>query len=326
MTEETAAPHPAESVADIVARSSPGASTGHPERHRLSEIGATDLLVITGMSGAGRTTVANVMEDQGWYVVDNLPPQLLVELSRLGRRARRAGRDVWVAAVVDVRAQLFSHQWQAALDQLRDEEWRPRLVFLDATDESLVRRFESVRRPHPLQEGGGLLDGIRRERAELADLRSVADLVIDTSGLNVHQLGRKVRPIFAGGHTESLRLAVMSFGFKYGLPLDADFVLDLRFLPNPFWVPELKALTGQDPRVAEYVLESPLAKDFLERTAELVATVCQGYESEGRRYANIAVGCTGGKHRSVAMAEALAKRVRSPAVATFVVHRDLGQE
>lgn len=297
-----------------------------PERHRLSEIGATDFVVVTGMSGAGRTTVANVMEDQGWYVIDNLPPQLLVELSRLGRLARRAGRKVRVAAVVDVRAQLFSHQWQAALDQLRDEKWRPRLVFLDATDESLVRRFESVRRPHPLQEGGRLLDGIRRERSELADLRSNADLVIDTSGLNVHQLSRKVLPLFTGGRPEVLRMVVMSFGFKYGLPLDADFVFDLRFLPNPFWVPELKPLTGQDPPVAEYVLGVPRAGEFLDRSVDLLATVCAGYEAEGRRYATIAVGCTGGKHRSVAVAEALAKRVRTPKVATFVVHRDLGQE
>lgn len=298
----------------------------HREQHRLSRIGAMDLIVVTGMSGAGRTTVANVMEDQGWYVIDNLPPQLLVELSRLAGRAREAGREVRIAAVVDVRAQLFSHQWQAALDELRDEHWRPRLVFLDATDESLVRRFESVRRPHPLQEGGRLLDGIHRERAELVDLRSIADLVIDTSGLNVHQLSRKVLPLFTAGDVQTLRLVIMSFGFKYGLPLDGDFVFDLRFLPNPFWVPDLKQLTGQDPAVADYVLKADRAGEFLERTVDLLNTVCEGYEAEGRRYATMAVGCTGGKHRSVAMAEALAKRLRSTKVATFVVHRDLGQE
>lgn len=323
MTDEPGQDAPEPTLANA---GSPLTADAQPEKHRLSEIGAADFVVVTGMSGAGRTTVANVMEDQGWYVIDNLPPQLLVELSRLSRLARKAGRHVRVAAVVDVRAQLFSHQWQAALDQLRDEKWRPRLVFLDATDESLVRRFESVRRPHPLQDGGRLLDGIRRERAELADLRSNADLVIDTSGLNVHQLSRKVLPLFTGGRPEVLRMVVMSFGFKYGLPLDADFVLDLRFLPNPFWVPELKPLTGQDPPVADYVLGSARAREFLERSVALLGTVCEGYEAEGRRYATVAVGCTGGKHRSVALAEALSKRVRTPRVATFVVHRDLGRE
>ena len=285
-----------------------------------------DFVVITGMSGAGRSTAANVLEDLGWYVVDNLPPQLLVDLAKLGRRARQAGQPTPVAAVVDVRAQQFSDDWLIELDGVRREKWRPRIVFLDATDEALVRRFESVRRPHPLQGQGRLLDGIQGERRAVATLRSNADLVIDTSSLNVHQLSRKMSSLFGSGPRESLRLAIMSFGFKYGLPLDADFVFDMRFLPNPFWVPELKPLTGRDEAVAEYVLEAPGAQEFLDRVTALMLTVQAGYAAEGRRYATVALGCTGGKHRSVATAQALAARLSSPSVSTFVVHRDLGQE
>ncbi len=283
-----------------------------------------DLLILTGMSGAGRSTVADVLEDQGWYVVDNLPPHLLVDFARL--LSRKGEEGLRIAAVVDVRARSFFAHLRDAIAALRSEGWTPTLLFLDATDEALVRRFESVRRPHPLQGDGRLLDGIIRERTLLSDLRSEAELVIDSSGLNVHGLAKKVGPVFAPEGRASVRLAVMSFGFKYGIPLDADFVFDMRFLPNPFWIPELRPLTGQDPAVAAFVLDQEGASTFIERVTLLMEPVLAGYQREGRRYVTIGIGCTGGKHRSVAVTERLAAALTTPKVATFVVHRDLGRE
>lgn len=285
-----------------------------------------DFVIVTGMSGAGRTTTANVMEDQGWYVVDNLPPQLLVAMAELGNQTRGSGHEIKIAAVVDVRSKQFFTKFDDAVQRLRDMGWTPQLVFLDATDEALVRRFESVRRPHPLQGDGRLLDGIQHEREILRDLRSRAQFVIDTSGLNVHQLARKVSPLFGVDRGPALRFAVLSFGFKYGVPLDADFVFDMRFLPNPFWVPELRTLDGRDPAVSAHVLEQEGATEFLDRVGALMEPVTDGYLSEGRRYVTLAIGCTGGKHRSVAMAEALAARLRTDKIETFLVHRDLGRE
>jgi UPF0042 nucleotide-binding protein len=288
---------------------------------------STDFVIVTGMSGAGRSTAANVIEDRGWYVVDNLPPQLLSAMAELAGKVRDTGvDDLRIAAVVDVRARAFHSELQAGLAALRDAGWRPHLIFLDATDEALVRRFESVRRPHPLQGSGRLLDGIQRERALLGELRSEADVILDTSGLNVHQLAAKAMSLFAGDGAAQLRLAVMSFGFKYGVPLDADFVHDLRFLPNPFWVPELRPLTGRDEAVAEFVLSQPGAKEFVDDVVHLMDSVVKGFIREGRRYVTLAVGCTGGKHRSVAIAEQLAERLRTDTVDTFLVHRDLGRE
>ena len=307
----------------------PGASAGSgQDGHDEGQQGQRpELVIVTGMSGAGRSTTANVLEDSGWYVVDNLPPHLLVSLADLAHGEGSSARLPRIAAVVDVRARGFFAHLQTALGELRERNWHPNLVFLDATDEALVRRFESVRRPHPLQGEGRLLDGIVREREMLADLRSVADVVIDTSGLNVHQLAKKVHPVFAGeGAGPKVRIAVMSFGFKYGVPLDADFVFDMRFLPNPFWIPELRSFTGKDPQVSEFVLGQEGAPEFVERVAALMEPVVAGYVREGRRYATLAVGCTGGKHRSVAVAEALRARLSTDDVATFVVHRDLGQE
>jgi RNase adapter protein RapZ len=293
---------------------------------RLSE---SRIVIVTGMSGAGRTTAANVLEDLGWLVVDNLPPQMLSPLADLRDQAIAHNPEAalrQVAVVVDVRSRVWFTQLAAAIDVMKRHGERPTLVFLDATDEALVRRFESVRRPHPLQGGGRLLDGIQEERTMLVELRSSADVVIDSSGLNVHQLSAKVSSLFSGDQTTQLRIAVMSFGFKYGLPLDADIVLDMRFLPNPYWVPHLRALTGRDEDVASFVLGQPGAADFLNRAEALLETMVSGYIREGRRYVTVAIGCTGGKHRSVAMSEALATRLGGESVDTFVVHRDLGRE
>ncbi len=287
------------------------------------------LVVITGMSGAGRSTVAKALEDNGWHVVENLPAQLLAELESLRERARPpadGGPSPRLAVVIDSRTRWLSGKDAPLLEQLRSGTRRPVLVFLDATDEALVRRFESVRRPHPLQGNGRLLDAITAERSLMADLRSEADVLVDTSGLNVHQLHAKVSSLLDARAGVRVRLAVMSFGFKYGIPLDADFVLDMRFLPNPFWVPELKALSGVDPAVAEYVLGQPGAQGFLDRAMAMFDPVLEGYAREGRRYATLAVGCTGGKHRSVAITHALAARFDPQRVVPFVVHRDLGRE
>ena len=292
------------------------AAMSHPPR--------AELMIVTGMSGAGRSTAANVLEDQGWYVVDNLPPQLLPDLAGL---VDASAEDVpRLAAVVDVRSRAFFTDFRAGLERLRDDGWRPSVVFMDATDEALVRRFESVRRPHPLQGEGRMLDGIIREREILRDLRSNADILIDTSGLNVHQLSAKVHELVGDTGGPALRVAVMSFGFKYGIPLDADLVFDMRFLPNPFWNPELRPFSGKDEVVRDFVLGQPGAREFLDGVLGLLEPMTQGYLREGRSYVTLAVGCTGGKHRSVAMAEELAKRLASDQLGTLVVHRDLGRE
>jgi UPF0042 nucleotide-binding protein len=276
------------------------------------------------MSGAGRSTAAKVLEDVGWYVVDNLPPALISALVEL---TTSAGLDVArLAVAVDVRGRTFFSALRAALAELDRRGVGHRLLFLDAVDEALVRRFESVRRPHPLQGDGRLLDGIVRERELMRDLRASADTVIDTSHLNVHQLAARITEAFGGEAGPLLRISVMSFGFKYGLPLDADHVVDVRFLPNPHWVAELRPRTGLDEMVSEYVLGQDGAQEFLDAYAQALRPVLPGYLRENKRYVTLAVGCTGGKHRSVAMAEALAQLLRSPGVHTSTVHRDLGRE
>ena len=284
-----------------------------------------ELVILTGMSGAGRSTAANVLEDLGWYVVDNLPPQMMLPMVTLTAAHSEEG-VIKLAAVIDVRSRRFFTAFRASMESLREVGWEPRVIFVDATDEALVRRFESVRRPHPLQGTGRMLDGIIHEREMLGDLRAEADVLIDTSGLNVHQLSAKVSQIFAGSGGPRLRLAVMSFGFKYGIPLDADLVFDMRFLPNPFWIPELRPLNGTEPAVSKYVMSRRGAKEFVDRAVELMAPMTDGYQREGRRYVTLAVGCTGGKHRSVAVAEELAARLNSDDVGTILVHRDLGRE
>jgi UPF0042 nucleotide-binding protein len=283
-----------------------------------------EMLIVTGMSGAGRSTVGNALEDLGWYVVDNLPPQMLRPLIDLAERA--GGELPRIAAVVDVRGRDFFRDFQQMIQSLRSGT-KLRVVFLDATDAALVRRFDAVRRPHPLQGGGTILDGIASERSRTAAIRESSDIVIDTSDLNVHQLATKTAELFAAEGTPGVRLTVMSFGFKYGLPSDADTVADARFLPNPFWVPELRAHTGLDAEVSDFVLDQLGAREFLDSYATALAPVLAGYQRENKRFATFAIGCTGGKHRSVALALQLADKLAElPGVATSVKHRDLGRE
>ncbi|MGH8773675.1 MAG: RNase adapter RapZ [Jiangellaceae bacterium] len=282
----------------------------------------TELLVVTGMSGAGKTATTGTLDDLGWFVVDNLPPSLLMELVdtvtvRTGQRR--------IAVVADVRGGVFFGELRGALDELATRGVRPHVLFLEAGDEALVRRFESSRRPHPLQGEGRVLEAIKGEREELAELRAGADLVIDTSLLNVHELAGRIRTAFSGPDV-GFRAIVVSFGYKYGLPADADVVADMRFLPNPHWVPELRPQTGRDAPVRDYVLGQLGATDFLDQYAGLLRLMSDGYLREGKRFVTVGIGCTGGKHRSVAMSEALANRLREQGVETLVVHRDLGRE
>ena len=283
-----------------------------------------EILIVTGMSGAGRSTVGNALEDLGWYVVDNLPPQMLRPLVEL---VERAGTTLpKIAAVVDVRGGKLFADLNEIVESLRDGT-QIRVLFLEATDSALVRRFEQVRRPHPLQEDGTILDGIRAERARMLEMRESSDLIIDTSDLNIHQLSTKIADSFAAADTPGLQVTVLSFGFKYGLPTDADLVADMRFLPNPFWVPELRPFTGRDTEVSDYVLAQEGASEFVTNYLAAITPVLAGYQRENKRHATIAIGCTGGKHRSVAVAEEFAARLRNlPGVAVSVKHRDLGRE
>ena len=284
----------------------------------------TTVLIVTGMSGAGRSTAANSLEDQGWYVVDNLPPQMLQPLVDLAHEPE--SHMAKLAAVMDVRGGSLFEQASEVIETL-SEHAHVQVLFLDSTDDALVRRFEQVRRPHPLQEDGTLLDGILRERSLMQPIREHSDLVIDTSEMNIHQLSTAVASAYGKPGEAKTRLTIMSFGYKYGLPSDVDMVADMRFLPNPYWEESLRDNTGKDAPVSEYVLSNPLAGDFLEQFERTLHTVLSGYVSENKTYATIAIGCTGGKHRSVAMAEELGARLTTRAdVQVAVKHRDLGRE
>lgn len=283
-----------------------------------------ELLVVTGMSGAGRSTVGNALEDQGWYVIDNLPPQLLGPISDLFSLSKATLPRI--AVIIDVRGGEFFNELQTYLGQLRARDINVRLLYLEASDQSLVKRFESVRRPHPLQGEGTVLDGITKERKELLSLRESADIVFDTSDLNVHQLTNRVAEAFAT-NSKALKVNVMSFGFKYGLPPDADLVADMRFIPNPHWQETLRAKTGNDEEVSSYVLAQPGVAEFISHYVAAIKQVLIGYRNENKRFATIAIGCTGGKHRSVAIANKIAALLAAdPDVTLSVSHRDLGRE
>ena len=284
-----------------------------------------ELLVLTGMSGAGRSTVAHALEDLGWYVVDNLPPALLPQLADQAQDTQAS-----LAVVVDVRGGKFFDELSSALDTLKESSVPYRLLFLDATDQALVQRFESTRRPHPLQGQDRIVDGIARERAKLEEIRVSADVVIDTSNLNVHQLEKRTSEIFAAGMLSSLRINVLSFGYKYGIPVDSDLVLDCRFIPNPHWIPELRPLNGLDAPVSEKVLSSEGVADFVASYVSVIHKMTPGYFREGKKYVTIAIGCTGGKHRSVAIAEEIAKQLITVSpdleISAHATHRDVGRE
>ncbi|MCH6229747.1 RNase adapter RapZ [Microbacterium sp. CFH 31415] len=285
---------------------------------------AGEVLIVTGMSGAGRSTAANALEDLGWYVVDNLPPQMLRPLLDLTELA--AGVLPKVAVVVDVRGRDLFSDLPDAMRALRERR-QIRLLFLDAADDVLVRRFEAVRRPHPLQGEGTILDGIRLERERLMGVRASADVIIDTSSYNIHQLATQVNDLFTDAGAARHILTILSFGFKYGLPPDADLVADMRFLPNPFWNETMRPLTGEDDEVREFVLAQTGAEEFIDAYATALKPVLAGYQRENKRHSVVAVGCTGGKHRSVVMARELADRLAEvPGVAVRVKHRDLGRE
>jgi len=283
-----------------------------------------EVAVVTGLSGAGRSTAAKVLEDLSWFVVDNLPPELIATMVELGAQA--SGAVTRVAVVMDVRSRAFTDDLASVIKDLDARGYKPRVLFLQASDAVLVRRFEAVRRGHPLQGDGRLVDGIAAERAVLAPLRAEADLIVDTSGLSVHQLRTTIEDAFGGESSTRTRVTVLSFGYKYGLPMDADLVVDVRFLPNPFWIPELRDLTGRDDEVRDYVLSQEGAGEFLDRYHELLRLISGGYRREGKRYLTLAVGCTGGKHRSVAMSEEIAERLRAAGREAEVTHRDLGRE
>jgi len=279
------------------------------------------------MSGAGRSTVAHSMEDSGWYVIDNLPPSLLTAVLDMTERTSDS-----IGVVIDVRGRQFFDDLNRALAELVERGVSRKIVFVDASDEVLITRFESSRRPHPLQGNDRIVDGIEREREKLRDLRSGADLVVDTSQLNIHQLERKIKELFQSGSLAALKVNVLSFGYKFGIPADADLVMDCRFIPNPHWQPELRPKSGLDKEVSDAVLNATAVPEFLDRYVALFDSIARGYLNEGKKFLTLAIGCTGGKHRSVAVAEELAKRLngleisKDAAVSAHAIHRDLGRE
>lgn len=287
----------------------------------------TEILVISGMSGAGRSTVAHSLEDLGWYVVDNLPPALVGNLLDLVEKSVHK-----VAVVIDVRGRAFFDDLTNALADLAEQGVSRKILFVDAADDALVRRFESTRRPHPLQGGGRILDGISKERVRLQEIRNAADIVIDSSSLNIHQLEKKVNDYFNQSSDVDLKVNILSFGYKYGIPVDADLVMDCRFIANPHWDPKLRPLTGLDKSVSKAVLESANVEEFLDRYQSLFDTLAKGFIAEGRKFITLAIGCTGGKHRSVAITEELVTRLANGInlsnyrIQTHGIHRDLGRE
>jgi len=276
-------------------------------------------VILTGVSGAGRSTAAGVLEDLGWFVIDNLPTALMVKVAEL---AMDPGSSRDRVALVVGRDTEQLHELGEAVAELRGRGLQVRTVFLDASDEVLVRRFEGTRRRHPLGREG-VLEAIALERDRLERIRLGADVLIDTTELNVNQLRERLMYLFVDGRSDRLQLSVVSFGFKFGLPLDVDNVFDVRFLPNPHWVPGLRELDGHDERVRDYVLSQPEAKEFTSRVDGLLEFLIPSYVKEGKSYMSVAIGCTGGKHRSVVLAEEMAGRIRSHGYEAAVFHRDI---
>lgn len=294
------------------------ASLSSQDAHVSSDF---EVMLITGMSGAGRSHAANALEDMGWYVIDNLPPKLLIPLVDM---MTSSGSKVHkLAAVIDVRSRGYFDDLFAVLGHIDDLGVKTRILFLDASDSVLIKRYESVRRPHPLQRGGRLIDGILEERELLSHLKDCADIIIDTSTLSIHQLSTKLYEGLLGKVSSTVSVHIFSFGFKYGMPMDADFVADMRFLPNPFWVPELRDLTGKDKAVSDYVLKNPAAMEFLDSYEKALLTAIDGFAKEDKHYVTIAIGCTGGQHRSVAISIELAKRLKSRGLQVTVSAREM---
>ena len=284
-----------------------------------------ELLVVTGMSGAGRSTVANALEDMDWYVVDNLPPQMLKPMAELFSITERALPRL--AVVIDARGGELFQDLNEHIASLQSENIDVQVLFLEANDSTLIKRFEQVRRPHPLQGDGTISDGIAIERARLLPLREQADLVIDSSDLNIYELGSKIAESFSNEQSSKLKLIIQSFGFKYGSPSDADMIADMRFIPNPYWNEALRPYNGQDKQVADYVLAQQGAQEFINSYVAALKPVLDGYIRENRKRVSFAIGCTGGKHRSVATAIEIAKRLQDYAgIEVSIKHRDLGKE
>ena len=283
------------------------------------------VVILTGVSGSGKSTALRALEDAGFYCVDNLPIVFLEKLLELS--GHTAGEVSRIALVVDAREGRFLGDAPRVIQEVRQKGSDVQVLFLDASDDSLVRRYSETRRRHPLAgEGGSVPEGISAERRALADLKAIADEVNDTTTLNVHELKRIVARRFVAGGGTRLGVTVVSFGFRFGIPTHADMVLDVRFLPNPYFIPELKPFPGTDPRVSGFVLGQPDAKAFLERLAELLGFLLPRYRTEGKSYLTIAIGCTGGKHRSVALAGALAERLEAAGQPVRLWHRDVEKE
>ena len=281
------------------------------------------IVILTGVSGSGKSTAVRALEDAGYFCIDNLPVVLLPQLTGL---AELAQQDTRFGLVIDAREGEMLQQAPGIIARLRAEGHHVELIFLDASDESLVRRYSETRRRHPLASDESVPAGIARERELLGDLRDLADQVIDTSQLNVHDLKRLMTARFGESGAAVPSLTVISFGYRYGVPPQADLVFDLRFLPNPYFVPELKPLTGEDPRVARYVLERSETQDFMNRVVDLAQFLFPRYQREGKAYLTVALGCTGGKHRSVAVAAALAQRLGAGRPGIQLQHRDIEKE